>query len=237
MHPLTARQKTLGELRSELAIRLGYPTQGGAAQETRALFDSLLQEAHEYLCAQLDDALLRKTAQITTSPGESLYDWHDAAEDEEIDADRVHAVGVRCAESYTPLIHGIREHQREQSTLRQTPSRYEMFNGQLLLWPTPDARYTVIVTYTAPLPRFVQEADRPGAPDRLVFMYALASAKAHYRHPDAAVAGKAFETLLAQHKSRQHGERRYFSGGAETESRTPYVIRTAQGYVAMRVGG
>ncbi len=41
-------------------------------------------------------------------------------------------------------------------------------------------------------------------------LYAIASAKAHYRHADAVIAGKAFDALLREYQSRQHGQRRYF---------------------------
>jgi hypothetical protein len=225
-YPLARGQRTLGELRAELAARLGTVTQGEAAQDQRALLDSFLQEAHEAVCAQLDDALLRKTAHRITSPGESRYDWHDPDTDAAIDALRVEAVGVQRGDVYIPLIHGISASQQAQSG-RGCPTRYERFDGQCWLWPTPDARYRVSITY-CPLPaRFTQDADRPGVPDRLVFLYALASAKAQDRAPDAAVAGKAFEALLAQYKRRRHGARRY--GTPTGRAAIPHVVRAEHG--------
>ncbi len=234
MHSLTAHQRTLGELRGALAIRLGFPTQGGAAQAPRVLLDAWLSDAHAVVHAQLDDALRRKTAFMTTSPGEIRYDWHDHNQDEAIDASRVHAVGIETEAGYRPLAQGIDDTPRATLTPRQTPRRYDLFDGQLWLWPVPDARYTVDITYTAPMPRFTQDADRPGVPDRLIFLYALATAKAHYREPDAGMAGKAFEALLAQHQRRQHGERRYFARSTETQAPMPHVVRAQSGYVLCR---
>jgi hypothetical protein len=210
MFRMTSVNATLGTLRAELAMRLGFVPTGPAAQHQRAELDSFLQEAQEYVYAQTQGNQSACTASFVTSPGERLYDWHDRARDQTIEPHRVQEVGIQHAKRYEKLVHGISAHKRESQLARGCPRYYDNLNKQLLLWPTPNARYTVILTYHAALPQLEQDADRPGVPEKLLLLYAIASAKAHYRHADAAVAGKAFDALLREYQSRQHGQRRYF---------------------------
>ncbi len=210
---MASTNQTLGALRAELCTRLGFVSQGPAAESNRAELNSFLQEAQEYVYAQTQGNQSPCTASMVTSPGERLYDWHDHTRDQAIDPHRVQEVGVQYAGHYARLVQGISAHQRESQIARDSPRYYDSLNDQLLLWPTPNARYTVIITYHAALPRLTQDADRPGVPEKLLLLYAIASAKAHYRHADAAVAGKAFDALLREYQSRQHGQRRYFIRG------------------------
>jgi len=127
-----------------------------------------------------------------------------------------------------PLLQGITERHREHADLRDTPSRYDTLNGQIELWPVPDRAYELLIEYEASPARFSQDADRPGVPDALVFQLALATAKAHYRHADAQVAGEKFETMLRKFKAAQHEGRRYVAG--QCEDAALHVVATADGY-------
>ena len=221
-------QRTLGELRRELRTRLGFATQGAAAERNRDVLNSFLQEAQDYLAHSLSFPTRRLFVEMATVPGSTRYDWHDSHTDTAIDPANVQAVWIVPGEAQrTPLQYGIDEPQRAQ-THRSMPCRYDTFNGQLEVWPTPDARYQLVVQTITPLPRFTQDRDRTHLPDRLLVLYALAAAKAHYRHPDAAVAGKAFETLCAHYRAKQHGVQRYFARAIP--SGAAQVVRTAHGY-------
>lgn len=228
MNGLTERNKTLGQLRRDLRARLGFAVQGPAAENNRDVLNNILQEAHEYIAEEVDAAVMRKKCTIRMQAGSYLYDWHNDAEDENIDPSRVLSVWVVVGETCRdPMSQGISERQREQSDLRDYPTRYDTLNGQMEVWPIPGGPYDVIIEYTAPLPRFEQDQDRPGVPSRLLFQYALSVAKAHYRHPDAQVAGQTFNRMLARYKSGQHENRRYVVG-SEADS-SPHVVRTADG--------
>jgi len=230
MNPISHRYRTLGDLRRRLRARLGFMTQGPAAESNREALDDILQEAHAYVCEQVQVSVLRKKTAIRLSPGSFLYDWHNDEEDEDIDPGRVLSVWV--AESDTlrsPLVQGITERHREfADSLRDAPSRYDTLSGQIELWPIPDRAYDLLIEYEAGPTRFAQDADRPSVPDELVFQLALATAKAHYRHADAQVAGEKFEVMLRKFKATQHEGRRYVAG--QYEDVGFHVVRTADGY-------
>jgi len=230
MNPISDRYRTLGDLRRSLRARLGFMTQGPAAESNREALDDILQEAHAYVCEQVTVSVLRTKTLIRLSPGSFLYDWHNDEEDENIDPGRVLSVWIIGSETLrSPLTQGINERHRELAGLRDTPSRYDTLNGQIELWPIPDRAYDLLIEYAAGPGRFKQDADRPSVPDELVFQLALATAKAHYRHSDAQVAGEKFEVMLRKYKAKQHEGRRYVV--SQCESVDPHVVRTADGYV------
>jgi hypothetical protein len=230
-----ARQRTMGELATELRARLGFVTQGTAAQANDQKIKSFLQEAHEYVYAQLEPPPRRKTALMVLAPGQRLYDWHNDADDEDINPGRVLAVWLRMSAGVSfALVQGISEAERSGIPQASWPTRYDTFNGQLEVWPVSDAACTLAVDYTAGLGRFDQPGDRPGVPDRLVALYALATAKADLRMPDAPATAAAFQALLSKEKMGQLENRRYFAAGALETCTARSVIKLADGRYAWR---
>lgn len=228
MSGLRARYKTLGELRTELRARLGFILQGPAAANNQAVLDSFLQEGHAVVYETLNPSPARKKTTIRLQPGEWLYDYHNDVEDEPIDPGNVLSIWVAISDTIRePLSQGISEADRAFET-RQWPERYDTLNGQMELYPVPDQEYDLIVEYIAGPGRFTQDSDRSSVPDRLVFSYALANAKAHYRHPDAQAAATTYSTLMDSAKSKQHENRRYVKGKAISQD--PQVVATASGY-------
>jgi hypothetical protein len=162
--------------------------------------------------------------------GSNLYDWHDDANDVDIDPGQVRAIHIKVSDTIRePLTQGITETDRSNASIRQQPSKYDTLNGQLEVWPIPGQTYELIIEHIAVKGRFDRMSDRTSVPDRLVFLYALANAKAHYRHPDAQVPAKTFELMLNKEKSKQKENQRYFvaTGGASREAQ---VARTEGGY-------
>lgn len=231
---METRYKTLGQLRANLQRRLGFIATGPGATNNRHLMDSFLQEAHSLICDEVDVKSLNKRGLITLSKGSRFYDWHNDADDEDIDPGRVQSIWVQISDlNPVQLLQGISEHQRSYTDLRAYPERWDNVNGQIELWPTPDQSYQLIIWYTAPRARFERDSDRPSVPDELVFAYALSMAKAHYRHSDAQVYGTMFERTLRTFKARQHENRRYFMQG-NSVSDLPQVARTADGGYKLR---
>ena len=234
MNGLTERNRTLGELMAELRARLGFVAQGSASKSNDATIKSFLQEAHEYVFGELEPPAMRKKTVIKLVAGSFMYDWHNDEEDEPIDPGRVISVWVRTSDTIrTPLTQGITEHDRSLDDIREEPQKYDHLNGQIEVWPIPDQPYDLLVEYIADKPRFDRANDRPGVPDRLVFLYALANAKAHYRHPDAQAAATAFQNMLGREKFRQKENRRYFMDTSTTRS-DAQVARTANGGYTLR---
>lgn len=234
MNGLTERYRTLGELMTELRARLGFVTQGSASKNNDIVIKSFLQEAHDYVFGELEPPAMRKKTIIKLVAGSYLYDWHNDQEDEDIDPGRVISVWLKETESIrSPLRQGITENDRSLDDIRQQPEKYDHLNGQIELWPIPDQPYDLIIEYTADKPRFDRASDRPGVPDRLVFLYALANAKAHYRHPDAQASATSFQNMLAKEKFRQKENKRFFMQG-ETTRGEQQVARTANGGYTLR---
>lgn len=231
MSGLSSRNKTLGELMTELRARLGYAAQGSASKNNSAVMKSFLQESHEYVFGELEPPAQRKKTIIKLEAGSYLYDWHDDKDDEPIDPGRVQSLWVRVGANISePLRQGITEADRSFESLRQQPQKYDTLNGQLEVWPVPERVYSLVVEYTAERSRFERASDRPSVPDRLVFLYALATAKAHYRHPDAQAAATSFQNMLGKEKSRQRENRRYFVGSAPVRGSAQAIKSVGGGY-------
>lgn len=234
MNGLQARYRTFGELLTELKARLSFVAQGPSSNNNNTVLSSFLQEGHDFIFSELDPTPARKRTTVTTEPGSVLYDWHNDIEDELIDPATVFGVHVTLSDQLrNPLSYGIDEAMRGYAT-RSYPQRYQTVNGQMEIWPTPDKAYDLIIEYTAPIPRFSQPQDRPGVPDRLILLYAIANAKAHYRQPDAQAAGTTFSKMLATKKSRRHEGRRYLAGSDGSEET---VMRQADGSYTFQVRG
>ena len=163
------------------------------------------------------------------SPGSKLYDFHNDIEDEDIDPANVQSINVyETQESVWILRQGITEAMRAEDITRTVPERWDALNGQIELWPTPDREYPMVVVYEQGKTRFTQDSDRPCVPDRLVFLYALASAKAHYGHADAQTAGQIFQRMLRQEKSKRLLNKRFTALPGKMDTRY-FVRRTEDG--------
>lgn len=230
MNGLSERHRTLGELMTELRARLGFATQGSASKNNDTVIKSLLQEAHDFVFEQLQPPAQRKKATLQLDANSYLYDWNNDAEDEQIDPGRVLSVWVKESDSIRhPLTQGISESMRADSNVRERPECYDHLNGQMELYPIPGQPYELVIEYLAEKNRFDRASDRPSVPDRLVFLYALATAKAHYRHPDAQPAAITFQSMLDKEKVKQKENKRFFANMGDYE-RMPQVARTAGGY-------
>lgn len=212
---LIQRYRTYGELQAELKARLGFVAQGPSSNNNKAVMDSFLREAHDYVYAQLEPAPMRKKTVISLEPGSWLYDWHNDEEDEDIDPGMVLSVWLIDGENRYRLVQGITERHREDDS-RSQPVRYDTLNGQIELWPVPDkSGYGLLIEYIAGKPRFARDEDRPGVPDRLVLLYAIYMAQVHYRQPAYQATSASFNALLSREKAKQHEGRRYFVRSSE----------------------
>lgn len=209
LNGLEQRYRTLGECLTELKARLSFVAQGPSSNNNNPVLISFLREGHDFLYRELDPTPSKKRTEIATNTGSTLYDWNNDIEDEPIDPSRVTAVWVELDGTTRVRLHqGINEAMRGENQ-RAFPTRYDTLNGQMEIHPIPDRSYQIVVEYIAPKPRFNVDSDRPGVPDRLLVLYAIAQGKAHYRHPDAQAAGAIFEKMLRTEKAAQHENRRY----------------------------
>lgn len=229
-NPLIQRYKTYGELITELRTRLGFVSQGPSANNNKSILDSFLQEAHEAVYAQLQPEAARKKTRIKLEAGSYLYDYHNDEEDENIDPGSVISMWiVDSGENRYKLRQGISERMREDDD-RSQPLRYDTLDGQIELHPIPDeGPYDLLIEYIQERPRFTRDNDRPGVPDRLVFLFALYMAQAHYRMPDHQVTLQLFQSMMTKEKAKQHENRRYFI--SHPTERKGYVVRSGDKFV------
>lgn len=229
-NPLIQRYKTYGELITELRTRLGFVSQGPSANNNKSILDSFLQEAHEAVYAQLQPEAARKKTRIKLEAGSYLYDYHNDEEDENIDPGSVISMWiVDSGENRYKLSQGISERMREDDD-RSQPLRYDTLDGQIELHPIPDeGPYDLLIEYIQERPRFTRDNDRPGVPDRLVFLFALYMAQAHYRMPDHQVTLQLFQSMMTKEKAKQHENRRYFV--SRPIERKGYVVRSGDKFV------
>ena len=189
--------RTLGELRAELAKRLGFGAAGSAGINA-GLLDSFLQNAQEQLYEQFDWRHLIKYDEKTTGVGQTLYDWATDCE-----LTRIREISLYDGARWVPMIEGIDWAMRSDDT-QSIPHRYERF-AQMEIWPAPDAAYTIRRYYTQSPARFTQDNDRASIDDALVFLHALTNAKAHYRHPDAQGYSSQLSAMMDKLKGKNRG--------------------------------
>jgi hypothetical protein len=192
--------RTLGELRSELLARLGMGAMGASGGSNATMIDSFLRNAQAQLYRMQDWKHLTDYQDKTLGTSQNLLDYPDAgtlvpantsARDK-----RVLRIETEHAGQWRLLEEGIRTADWDTMDTESYPSRFERL-AQILVYPKADQAYTVRIWFVADLARFTQDNDRPGLDDEMIFLHALANAKAHYRQPDAATYQGQLNTMLA----------------------------------------
>ncbi len=216
-------QKTLGDLTTKLAVRCGYGAAGIPTGIQKAILEDFLQDAQEQLAEQYEDILLtvvNTTDPGTTQSGQTLYDFPD-----DCDPYRIKVFAVQVGGQWIQLDEGIHVTHRS-FTQSSYPTRYMLRlgtseQGQIEIWPEPAAAYPLFLQYVRRLRPFEQETDQTTLPWRLVFLFALATAKAHYGQPDSQFVGNQLTAMLRRLKRKQHENKRYFKTGFDSRGGHP----------------
>ncbi len=208
-NPLSHRQKTMGELLSELRSRLGFIAQGSSSMANDQILISFLQEAAEIVVADLGIPFFKRLTTIQVVKGSKLYDWHDDENDEDINPQDVRALYIADGvDQRYRLIEGITEGMR--ADIRQSmPSHFDRTGGQIELWPVPERDYGLVVEWDSTHYKFTEKTDRCPVSSRLIFLRALATAKAHYRMPDAQQTAASYNELLSYERGRNVTDKHY----------------------------
>lgn len=93
----------------------------------------------------------------------------------------------------------------------QRPTHFEV-REYLEIFPAPDTYYVIWIKGHMGLRRFTEDGDRATVDSHLVYLLALANAKAHYQQPDAAAIGQQVELMLRKINAGQFGVRRFIPG-------------------------
>lgn len=192
-------KRTLGEMRAELQTRLGFGMSGQAGIVNSPIMASFLRSAQEQLYSQFEWRELMSSKEELTGVDQALYDYPDGC-----NIERITRVAIWDGGQWCPLTEGISIEDRSIDVLDR-PLKYERF-AQMELWPVPRAQFNMRREYVQPLARFTEDNDRTSIPSEIVFLMALANAKAHYRQPDADRYATQLDGLLAKLKAQHRGQ-------------------------------
>lgn len=189
--------RTLGEMAATLQVRLGFGAAGAAAGVNRANMFSMLFTAQTQLYWESDWKECRSYVVKSLGATQTLLDYPD-----EIHPERIKGISVNASGIWTPLIkEGIPAELYTTQTASGPPCRYELYADQIEFFPQTDQIYSVRIFGQKPLNRFTEENDETTLDPDLVFLYALANGKAHYKHSDAQFYADQLSQLLSRIKA------------------------------------
>ena len=183
-------------------MRLGFGAQADALGIQAPILDDFLQSAQTYLCRIIRWRHLQRLHVEDLGVDQRVMDLPD-----DCLIDGIHRVLVLDAGVWREVKAGLPALLRQRSEDTGIPLRYELLAheegvGQLHFQPIPTTKVQIAIEYYAAPARFTSSTDRASIPDDLIFLHALANAKAHYRQPDAQAASGQLDNALV--KARIH---------------------------------
>lgn len=183
---------TLAELRVRVLQRLGFGAQTANPPPGMAdLIDEFLSSAQKQLAMRFPDLVTERYFTWTMDIGERFYSTSDDDEgstspDFILDPKRISWVGVEDLNgAFFPLIEGIDPSlYTTETTNTRLPYMYEI-RQTLEVFPAPNAAYKLHVKGRTKNFAFADDTDIVTIDDELIFLLALANAKAHYQQSDA----------------------------------------------------
>jgi hypothetical protein len=210
----TSGNKTLRTLRRDLMVRLGFAAQADNPPPGMTdLLNSFLIEAQEILYRRYDVLRTLRFYSWHLQEGVRFYDINANEESctKKLDPRKVKWCGVEKDDTWYPLICGIRP-ELYSGEPTGWPSHYEI-RQCIEVWPVPDETDgCLVIKGDFGLEAFAVDTDTTTIDDRLVFLLALANAKAHYGRPDASNYVAQMETMMLDLVAGSHNTRRYIPG-------------------------
>ncbi len=195
--------KTLGEVRKELLVRLGFSdTQGH--DNNKLLINGIIEHAQSQLFFQYDFLLNRKVATKDVVAGSVLYDFPTDCDYRQI----VDIVITKDDGKFALMTNGI-SYLDENEDTRSMPRKYDVRDGQFMVHPIPDKTYTVRFEYFEKPSRLTQDGDELTLDDEIVFTLALVDLKNHYKM-DSSTEQQQFKAQLDKKRDSSLGTKRFF---------------------------
>lgn len=193
-------KRTLGDIRSDIQIRLGFGLAGQAGVVNSPLIDSMIRSAQTQLYEQFNWLELKAVEERLTGTNQQYYDYPA-----DCNVERINGMWTKWGNRYSPLTEGISFSDRGWNP-GGAPQKYER-RDQYEIWPIPaNNSFTIRIEYIKTLAPLVSNSDRTSLPSEPVYLHALANAKAHYRQPDAQTYASQLDALLnklkAEHRSK-----------------------------------
>jgi hypothetical protein len=194
--------RTLGTLAADLRRRLGFAAGGAQAGVNDSHMKNLLFSAQTALYWDFDWPRLHKRVDKTLGLDAYLLNYPDELHPDRIDD----PIYVQYSGTWQKVEQGIDPLKYTTQSNKSFPTRYEK-REQLEFFPIANAAYTLRIFGTIPLRRFTEDNDLPTLDDEVLFLYALSTAKAHYRHPDATLIGNQWTRVENALKGKAWGQR------------------------------
>jgi hypothetical protein len=204
-------KRTLGDMRGELQTRLGFGMSGQAGIVNAPIMDSFLRSAQEQLYAVCDWRELVTLEERETGTDQAFYDYPA-----DCNVERIRGVAIWDGGFWQPLVEGIDVEDRSTNVYR-VPLKYER-GEQMEVWPVPNGVYRMRRDYVKTLAPFSESAHRSSLPSEMVFLVALANAKAHYRQPDAGNYQAQADALMLRLRAQHRGKSVYTATRRDTRS-------------------
>lgn len=203
--------ETLADLRVRILRRLGFGAQvNNPPPGMTDLINEFLQSAQTVLAKRYPELVTERYFTWTLTIGERFYvvSDDDDANIYKLDPRRVKGVFLEDLNgSFYPLAQGIPAEVFTENDFG-LPYRYEIRQA-ISIWPAPDQAYKLhIKGHYLNLP-FAADVDTVSIDPEVIFLLALANAKAHYQQPDAQSYYSQAVTYLGDITAGTHGTARY----------------------------
>ena len=182
---------TLANLRKRVLIRLGFSNQAtNPPPGMAALVNDFLSSAQSFLFRRYSALQMRRFFRWKIIPGQRFYSLSDNDDDVlggfKMDPVKpIEWAGIQDTRNvWYPLIQGIPPQLYTMLTKPWRPARYDI-RAAIEIYPAPDQTYWLWLRGFTGLSAFAADSDVTSIDSELVFLHALANAKAHYGQPDA----------------------------------------------------
>jgi hypothetical protein len=209
---------TMTSLQYRMMVRLGFANQANNPPPgMSALTQDFLTAAQTFLYKRYVQLHTKRFFRWKINPGQRFYSLKDNDENvlENVNMDPTKCIewaGIQDSRNvWYPMIQGIPPQLYTMITKPWRPARYELRNA-IEIYPVPDQTYWLWVRAHFGLMSFINPSDTTTIDSELVFLWALANAKAHYGQPDAnQIAGQA-NTYKAELIAATHQTAHYLPG-------------------------
>lgn len=225
-----AYTETLADLRTRVLVRLGFGAQTASPPPgMAALINDFLQSAQKLVAKKYPMLRTERWYTWTTVAGTRFYslsgdDDGVTSPDHILDPQSIREVWVEDTNgTFTPLYEGIDPSWYTIEDQQGLPERYEIRQGIEII-PPPDQAYLLHIKGHTQNFAFAGDTDVATIDPELIFLLALANAKAHYQQPDAQNYFTQATSYLGDIIAGNHGTRRYVPGSSQDDVPPPRPV-------------
>jgi hypothetical protein len=209
---------SLSTLQTRMMIRLGFSNQtDNFPPGMEALLQEFLQSSQNFLYRRFSQLRTRRWFRWKVIPNQRFYGLLDNDENilqgYALDPNKVIIyVGIQDSRNvWYPLVEGIPPEAFTMLAKPWRPARYEI-RDSIELYPVPDQTYWLWIKGHFGLQSFSNPDDITTIDSELVYLNALANAKAHYGQPDANNIESQANALRSELCASTHKTNRYIPG-------------------------